>query len=446
VETRHHSKKRINNNYIKSKKMKLKIILLPIVLSIFCLTTTAQSEKCVTMKHLAASIAKDPSLLTRIQQAEIRTQEWIATQSKVNPKTMAQKVQQVVTIPVVVHVIWNDPIENISEAQIQSQIDVLNEDFRLLNADSLPPSHPFWPYTADAEIEFCLAARDPAGKATNGITRTYTTVTGFTGDGEEKHTATGGIDNWDPTQYLNLWVCNLDSSGGTLGYAAFPADLAATPEEDGVVIRYEAFGSIGTAAAPNELGRTATHEIGHWLNLRHIWGDAICGDDLVDDTEIQEDAVYGCPAFPHNDFSTCGSGPDGEMNMNFMDYVDDACMNMFTYGQTLRMDAALNGERVGLLTSLGCSAPTKINEIDLTNSIDMYPNPSKGNLIINADNLKANKMKISVYDMTGALMHEFKNMNSLPYKIDLNDLSNGIYYVKAEAGDKTITKKIIISK
>lgn len=426
--------------------MKLKIILLPLLLSVFCVNINAQSEKCVTMKHLETSIAKDPSLLTTIQQAEIRTQAWIATQPKMNPKTMAQKVQQVVTIPVVVHVVWNDPIENISEAQIQSQIDALNEDFRLLNADSLPASHPFWVYTADAEIEFCLAARDPNGKATNGITRTYTTVAGFTGDGEEKHTASGGIDNWDPTKYLNIWVCNLDSSGGTLGYATFPAELAAAPKEDGVVIRYEAFGYIGTATAPNELGRTATHEIGHWLNLSHIWGDAICGDDLVDDTEIQEDAVYGCPSFPHNAFSTCGAGPDGEMNMNFMDYVDDACMNMFTYGQTLRMDAALHGERVGLLTSMGCSAPTKINEIDLAHSIEIYPNPSKGMVTINAVNAMVDKLDITIYDVRGAIIHEFKNMNSFPFKLDLNEVSNGVYYIKIEGGDKSITQKIIISK
>ena len=426
--------------------MKLKIILLHIVLCIFCLNINAQSEKCATMKNLEASIAKDPSLLTRIQQAEIRTQEWIATQPKINPKTIAKKVQQIITIPVVVHVLWNDPVENISDEQIQSQIDGLNEDFRLLNFDTLSYTHPFWEFTADAEIEFCMAARDPEGNATNGITRTYTDVAGFAGDGDEKFTSSGGIDNWDPTQYLNLWVCNLDSSGGTLGYAAFPADLAATPEEDGVVISYEAFGFTGTATAPNELGRTATHEVGHWLNLLHIWGDDICGDDFVDDTEIQEDAVYGCPAFPYNDFSTCGSGPDGEMNMNFMDYVDDACMNMFTYGQTLRMNAALNDERVGLLTSMGCSAPTKINEIDLTNSIEIYPNPSKGNFTINMVNTKADKMLVTVYDMMGSTIHEFKNINSIPCKVDLNDLSNGVYYVKIDSGDKTITKKIIISK
>ena len=426
--------------------MKSKNILLLFVLTIFCLKINAQSEKCATMKNLEASIAKDPSLLTRIQQAEIRTQEWIATQPKINPKNVAKKMQQIITIPVVVHVLWNDPIENISDEQIQSQIDGLNEDFRLLNFDTLPYTHPFWEFTADAEIEFCLAARDPDGNATNGITRTYTDVVGFTGDGEEKFTSSGGIDNWDPTQYLNLWVCNLDSTDGTLGYAAFPADLAATPEEDGVVIRYEAFGFIGTATAPNELGRTATHEVGHWLNLRHIWGDAVCGDDFVDDTEIQEAAVNGCPAFPYNDFSTCGSGPDGEMNMNFMDYVDDACMNMFTYGQTLRMNAALNDERVGLLTSMGCSAPTKINEIDLTNSIEIYPNPSKGNFTINMVNTKADKMLVTVYDMMGSTIHEFKNINSIPCKVDLNDLSNGVYYVKIDSGDKTITKKIIISK
>lgn len=142
-------------------------------LTLFSLNLQAQSNKCATMKILEQRIAKDPSILIRMQQSEIETQKWIAA----HPRTKGTK--QIITIPVVVHVIWHDPNENISDAQIQSQIDILNEDFRLLNSDSLTDTHPFWIYTADAEIEFCLASRDPSGNTTTGITRTFTDSTTF---------------------------------------------------------------------------------------------------------------------------------------------------------------------------------------------------------------------------------------------------------------------------
>lgn len=169
-----------------------------------------------------------------------------------------------------------------------------------------------------------------------------------------KFTAQGGLDAWPRDQYLNLWVCDL--SGGLLGYAQFPGGAAAT---DGVVCDYQYFGTIGSSAPFNK-GRTATHEVGHWLNLYHIWGDdgtACTGSDLVADTPNQADENYGCPVFPA---VSCSNGPNGDMFMNYMDYTDDACMNMFTAGQKAREQAlfATGGARVALLSSLGCQAPT----------------------------------------------------------------------------------------
>lgn len=423
-----------------------KILLLSIALPISFLLN-AQSEKCGTMKNLNEKIAKDPSIKLRMEQSEMQTQKWIAE----HPRT--QKLQQVViTIPVVVHVLWNDPIENISVAQVQSQIDILNDDFRLLNSDSLTSSHPFWLYTADAEIEFCLASRDPNGNATTGIISTYTDSTTFVEMDSPKFTATGGKDNWDPTKYLNLWVCNLSGQGTTLGYAAFPADLTTTPDKDGVVIRYEAFGDIGTAGnvgfEANDLGRTGTHEVGHWLDLRHIWGDnqPNCGDDFVADTKPADDPNFNCPTFPHDPNNPCGTDGNGEMYMNYMDYPDDSCLVMFTDGQTVRMNAALNGDRAGLLTSLGCGTPGSVGEVSLDNSIEIFPNPSNGNFTINAINLKPDNISIIAYDLLGSKIHEFKNIKTFPFKMDLNELSNGIYYFKINSGDKSITKKITISK
>ncbi len=246
----------------------------------------------------------------------------------------------VTVIPVVVHVVHHDATQDISDAQVRSQIAVLNEDFRKANADVASTPAPFAPLAADARIEFALATTDPSGNPTSGITRTSTTVDGFTDDDKVKRNATGGHDAWPSDKYLNLWCCRL--AGGLLGYAQFPGGPAGT---DGVVIRDTAFGNTGTARAPFNLGRTATHEIGHWLNLRHIWGDdgnGCSGDDFVADTPNCAGSNGGVPAFPH---ITCNNGPNGDMFMNYMDYTDDRGMFMFTAGQVLRMQASLDNDR-----------------------------------------------------------------------------------------------------
>lgn len=315
------------------------------MVSMFSAVTAQQVRNCGTMDHLHQAELNDPKLQDRMQEIEIRSQEWIRTQAH-----SANKSAVVVTIPVVVHVVYNTTAQNISDAQILSQINILNQDFRKLNSDvSLVPAA-FSGLAADCEIEFCMAKRDPNGNATNGIVRKSTTVTSFTTNDNIKRSANGGSDPWNTSQYLNLWVGNL--SGGVLGYAQFPGGAAAT---DGVVILFSAFGNTGTAAAPFNKGRTATHEVGHWLNLRHIWGDANCGNDQVTDTPTQQTANYGCPSFPK---VTCSNGPNGDMFMNYMDYTDDACMYMFSAGQKTRMLSALNTTRASLLSSLGCVPPS----------------------------------------------------------------------------------------
>ncbi len=250
----------------------------------------------------------------------------------------------IVQIPVVVHVVWNTEEQNISDAQIQSQIEVLNEDFRMLNPDvsQVPPN--WTDLVTDMGIEFFLATEDPDGKPTSGITRTQTSVPSFTHVNDKvKFSATGGEDAWPADRYLNIWVCQL--SGGLLGYAQFPGGPAKT---DGVVITYTGFGI--TDFPPFDKGRTATHEIGHWLNLYHIWGDdgtGCTGTDEVDDTPNQGGANYGVPEFPH---TSCNNDPDGDMFMNYMDYVDDKCMFMFTKGQATRVNACIEGPRSSFLT------------------------------------------------------------------------------------------------
>lgn len=242
-------------------------------------------------------------------------------------------------IPVVVHVVHNTDEGNISEDQVRSQITVLNEDFRAANADLAKVPDPFQDLVADARIEFELS----------DVTRTRTDRASFHHvDDDVKSSQTGGIDPWDTQEYLNIWVCTL--AGGILGYAQFPGG---PPETDGVVILHSAFGTLGTAAAPFDRGRTTTHEVGHYLNLSHIWGEsrfATCADDdYVSDTPVQFDKNFGKPAFPS--FS-CDGPPHGDMFMNYMDYVDDEAMFMFTKEQALRMAAALADPRSDLGTQV----------------------------------------------------------------------------------------------
>lgn len=249
----------------------------------------------------------------------------------------------VAVIPAVVHVVYRTDAENISDVQVQSQFLVLNADYRAQNGDLAKVPAVWKGLVGDGRIEFNLATRDPDGRATPGITRTQTDAHSFDTHDGVKSRATGGADPWPADRYLNLWVCTL--GGGLLGYAQFPGG---PPETDGVVILNTAFGTTGTAAAPFNLGRTSTHEIGHWLNLHHIWGDRLdCrGTDFVDDTPPAQAPNYGKPRFPH---ITCNNGPNGDMFVDFMDYVDDDSMYMFTQGQVARMSATLDGERRSFL-------------------------------------------------------------------------------------------------
>lgn len=297
-------------------------------------------RSCHTMENHERLIQEHPEIIQNQLEIESFTQNVIANGLNEN--------KAVITIPVVFHILYNTSSQNISEAQILTQLNVLNNDYRKLNSDISSVPSTFTSVTADCEINFCLATVDPNGNATTGIIRKSTSVSSFSDNDAMKSSSQGGSDAWPSTSYLNIWVCNLGS--GLLGYAQFPGGPAAT---DGVVINYTAFGTTGTAQSPFNKGRTATHEVGHWLNLRHIWGDATCGNDYVSDTPVHNTSNYGCPSHPKS--NSCGT--NAELFMNYMDYTDDACMYMFTSGQKSRMQAlfASGGARASLKTSNGCS-------------------------------------------------------------------------------------------
>ena len=304
-------------------------------------------RNCGAMEVLEQEIASDPQRLERLNAIEAHTHAFAADFDPHGQRA-------VITIPTVVHVVWRTSGENISDALVNAQIAQLNADFAKLNSDANTIPALFSGLAANTEIQFCLAQRDPNGNPTNGIVRRQTTVTSFSSNNAVKFTAQGGSDAWPVGSYLNIWVCNL--GGGLLGYAQFPGGSAST---DGVVVLFSSVGSLAVpgSAPPFDHGRTATHEVGHWLNLRHIWGDANCGSDLVSDTPTHNTSNQGCPAYPH--YSTC-SGTPVEMTMNYMDYTDDNCMTMFSAGQSTRMNAVLaaGGARNSITTSLGCTPPS----------------------------------------------------------------------------------------
>lgn len=293
-------------------------------------TQSITDRTCASHEILEQELATDPVRRRNLEDLETLTQRFA-------DRTDAQRTTAV-TIPVFVHVVWNTNSQNISDAQIQAQIDVLNEDFTYTNADKSKIPSSFQDEAASSNIQFSWNPND--------IRRVKTKKRSFGTDNSVKFSSKGGSNVVDPANYLNIWVCNLGR--GLLGYAQFPGGNAST---DGIVVLYSSVGSktkypSGTYVNNYNLGRTATHEVGHYLNLRHIWGDATCGTDYVDDTPTHNTSNGGCPTYPH--YSTC-SGSPVEMTMNYMDYTYDACMYMFTAGQGIRMNAVFAGPRSSLV-------------------------------------------------------------------------------------------------
>lgn len=285
--------------------------------------TAVLQRQCASYEVLQEQLKADPGLEARMEAIEKFTRDF-----EKNPAAYRLLPDGSMEIPVVFNVLYRTAAQNVSQAQLQSQIDVLNEDYAAANADYNLTSTYNSVKSGNTGIKFVLSA----------VNRRSTTKTSWSTNDAMKKSAQG-IAPTTPTTKLNIWVCNM--GGGILGYAQFPGGSSAT---DGVVLDDNATGRTGTAAAPFNKGRTATHEVGHWLNLRHIWGDATCGNDQVGDTPLHNTANYGCPAAGHK--STC-TGTPVEMTMNYMDYTDDACMYMFSVGQKTRMQAtyAVGGPR-----------------------------------------------------------------------------------------------------
>lgn len=416
-------------------------------------------NKCATMpvynEHMQNPVSK-----TNFVNADLAAKNWLA--NPVNKANALKKQNSIITIPVVVHVVYKNAAQNIPDSQIVRQIQILNTCFRLQNSNFPTGRAIFDSIGADTEIQFCLAATDPQGNPTTGIIRkSAPTNAGFDpilNMDKVKSSATNGDDPWPNDKYLNIWVCDMSLFGTAfvLGYATFPGEV---PALDGVVIQSEYFG-YGTAAAPNNLGRTTVHEVGHFFGMRHIWADDDGGStgqcdstDFVDDTpnqaaKSQSDCnltINSCS----NEAAYWGAIDPQDMVENYMDYSADGCMAMFTKGQKARMYSYLNTtpSRMALkISNVGCGT-VGIQDLykNFADYIFVYPNPTSSELHINITQFTPTDLKCEIYNANGQFVKSFKQLE-FQNTVDLSDLASGMYVVKIYNAEVNAIKKITIAR
>jgi len=430
-------------------------------LAIFFVTVASAQNviKCATM-DVFNEHKKNPAYEAGYARAEQMAKNWLA--DPINRQVASKKQGTIITIPVVVHVVYKNAVQNIPDSQIVRQIMILNECFRIQNPNFLGIRPIFDTLGADTEIEFCLAQLDPQGNPSNGIVRKSAPSSAsfdplFNFD-KVKSSATNGDDAWPHDKYLNIWLCDMSifSTVVVLGYATFPGGPA---NVDGVVIQSEYFG-LGTAPAPNNLGRTTVHEVGHWLGMRHIWADddsqstGQCDStDFVDDTpnaaaKSQADCnltINSCA----NEAAYWGVIDPPDMVENYMDYSADACMALFTLGQKARMYSFLNTDsaRIAIKSSpAGCSV-VGVKEADehFSDQVFLYPNPATDVLYLNIMQLASEDLRCEIYNQSGQIV---KTIDRLNYQntIPLSDLSNGLYLVRIYDFRGYTVKKIAVQR
>ncbi|MBI1191711.1 MAG: T9SS type A sorting domain-containing protein [Bacteroidetes bacterium] len=405
-------------------------------------SATHDHQRCGQQHALEQLYERSPETRASVQAAEQAVQDYVR-QNAGNLRVQ----EDIIYIPVVVHVVWKSAIQNLSDAQIQSQIDVLNEDYAMTNLDRASLRSSFNSIAANTQIQFCLAETDPDGNFTTGIIRKQTGKASFNdtdtaGWDGVKESAYGGSDAWPRSQYLNMWVCNLDPTSGVLGYAYPPGVAGAL---DGVVMNYRYFGREGVVIPPYNLGRTTTHEVGHWLGLRHIWGDGGCGvDDGISDTPTASGPYFGCPS---PTATTCGSLDLWE---NYMDYTDDRCMVMFTEGQGVAMRNVLNTVRSSIPVSPKCYFNTGVEEPALAvgNGLQLFPNPVTGNVIqLVLEQAAATEGMLQIFDATGRqVWSQVQPAGWQQVSLLLPELPNGFYLLQWSGMNSEITQRFVISK
>jgi hypothetical protein len=395
------------------------------------------SNRCGSNEAIRQEMAADPVYAKKVEEL-LKNKGHYSERIKKGPPSPSS-----ITIPVVVHIVYNTAEQNVSDAQIQSQIDVLNEDFTATNKDYNNYDAGYTAVKGDIDIKFCLSS----------IIRRQTDKTSFGVNDQVKRNSSGGSDPVDPMHVLNMWVCNLGQN--VLGYAYYPG---IKPEKYGAVIHYLSFGRGAryNFFANYDLGRTATHEVGHCLGLAHIWGDKNCGDDLVDDTPLHNGPNFGCPEQGLR--STCIGTPI-QMTMNYMDYTYDRCMYFFTDGQAARASFFIDTDpQLISIVSSSCSSTGQSNDITATSnkgdnppvgrfsSILLYPTVTSSQLNLSVNNVSEGKAEINIYNQAGALMMKqqvFISGKSLS-QVDVSKLANGVYFFELGQGPNKETKKFIV--
>lgn len=423
-------------------------ITLLLLLSTFAFSVQAQ-RNCLSVDYSRKLAAENPQVAASLRSAEDKINAYLSNGTRLLARDTS--ANELITIPVVVHVLYNTPSQNISDAQVLSQLQALNNDFSNVNDDRVNRPGVFKNLSADIRIKFCLAQLDPQNRRTTGIERKSTNVTTFWPDDAMKVASRGGLSAWNSKRYLNIWVCPLNNR--TLGYATSPG----TPVElDGVVISYDVFGTMGNLRSNFNKGRTLTHEVGHWLGLRHLWGDTDCGDDGVDDTPKQKSYNFGCPVFPR--ITTCSQDAFGDMFMNYMDFSDDACMNMFTQGQKKRMRAcfASGNARNSMLNAYACDSNlvaggpnpgtggTTVNEEPKSKPYNVFPNPVSDRLtVINKSSAAGTVSMLRLYSSEGKCVRMIQ-MGGTRTIWSLSGLRSGLYYLTITSGDDHWVEKITV--
>lgn len=403
--------------------MKAGRILLFIIVLLIVQFAKAQLN-CVTAEYSRLQISKSTEQAQNIYNAESFIRRVLASPS-------TDRIENgIIKIPVVIHNLYHTPEQKITDEQVAAQLDLLNKAFRRQNADTAKIPDVFKPVAADCEIEFHLATSDPIRRSTTGIIRKYTPVTNWTMDDKMKSTAEMGDDPWDSRLYLNIWVCHMERFAG---YSTVPGSDA---KLDGIVLGLAAFGAGQ---------KTIIHEAGHWMGLKHIWGDTYCGDDGVDDTPKQASYTVGCPGTVR---ITCGNSPTGDMYNNYMDFTSDACRFIFTRGQKARMQAVFltGGSRNSLMSSAGLDKAL-IFESPLPDEdprwlqVKMYPNPVSNTLYLDLSyDVRWIGKTIFITNLVG---QSIKNVtiSSKVQAVDVSNFKPGIYFLAAK-NDQGLSMKM----
>ncbi len=414
---------------------------------LFFTSHSVEAQRCANTVYDSIRFAKNPALKEAQQQFERKLQQQIQLRKALRQTDVATGI---VTVPVVVHVLYNSADQNISDAQVRSQIKVLNQDYRKQNADTADTRPQFKGIAADMQIQFCLAASE--ANDFNGITRHYVSQKSFSAYTDDAIIKSYGLYPTD--QYLNIWVCNLNS--GFLGYAQLPGNtnlpgLAVYEGDslsDGVVIATRAFGTTGNLSANYALGRTATHEVGHWLGgLIHTWGDVdcsgscnSCGTDYCDDTPVEEGSSTTCQ---YKTSTKCTPSPSVAMIENFMNYTYDRCMSAFTADQKTRLHTAIqmSPRRMKLLNFTACE-PQPVEGF----TIKLFPNPVSDVLNLELIFRGTKDVGLEIYDTWGqkVLETQYHSVKSGDFSYPVHSLSSGMYIVRLLHDGVIDTQKFVV--